>query len=147
MALGSRPSHHARQEGRQCTWNLTTCECWLSRIGRTYCSNREVAWGLRPEAECQDLHGLDLPGGDLIWVLQPPACFLMEASPVDGTLKCTLKLRECPVAGSRLCQVFAPVSTINIQVINMTASKMVNYLYVGSSWQEFSTEGKKSSSG
>ena len=71
----------------------------------------------------------------------------MEASPVDGTLKSTLKLRECPVAGSRLCQVFAPVSTINIQVINMTTSKMVNYLYVGSSWQEFSVEGKNSSSG
>ena len=73
---------------------------------------------------------------------QSPACFLVEASRVDGTLKSSLKLRECPVAGSRSGQVFAPVSTINV-----AASKMLNYLYVGSSWQEFSVEGKNSSSG
>ena len=66
--------------------------------------------------DCQHLHSLNLPGGDLFWVPQPPACFLMESSGVDGSLKHTLELCECAIASSPLGQVLAPVLTVENNV-------------------------------
>ena len=112
-----RVAAKVRQLGRNNGIRVQTIQPCTTRRTAEYLKFYKMIHFMSIVKHCKHLHGLNLPGGDLIWVPQPPACFLVEASGVDGSLKSTLKLRECAIAGSIPGQVFAPGSTINIKVI------------------------------